>query len=148
MPEHEPIGRIHIERLRLGGAVATGRRIAHMADADITPQLEHVLLAEDIAHQPLPLAHADKAIGDGDDARRVLAAVLQHRQRVIEPLVDGGSADDGCDAAHGVSLRLGCRWASHLVEQTLGLATAVVHLLDHLRVEPAAGERLEVDDAV
>ncbi len=47
----DPVGRVDVEGLGLRGAVATGRRIAHMADADIAAQLEHVVLLEHVAHQ-------------------------------------------------------------------------------------------------
>jgi hypothetical protein len=36
-----------------------------------------------------------------DDAGRVLAAVLQQQQRVVDQLVDGRLGDDADDAAHG-----------------------------------------------
>ena len=37
----------------------------------------------------------------GHDAGGILAAVLQHRQRVIDPLIDRAGPDDADDAAHG-----------------------------------------------
>jgi len=41
-----------------------------------------------------------------DDARRILAAVLQQQQAVIDELVDGGFADDADYPAHGVPIMM------------------------------------------
>ena len=99
--EADAVGRIHVERLRLGGAVAAGGRIAHVADADVAGELEHVPLLEHVAHQACALARAQPPLEGGHDAGRILAAVLQHRQRIIQALIDGTGADDADDAAHG-----------------------------------------------
>ena len=64
-------------------------------------QLEHVLLLEHIAHQARALARAQPPFEGRHDAGGILAAVLQHRQRVIQTLIDGAGADDADDAAHG-----------------------------------------------
>ena len=104
--EADAVRRVHVEGLRFGGAVAPGRGIAHMAHADVALELLHVVLLEHIAHQALALAHEQLAFGDRGDARRVLAAMLQHRQRVIDPLIDSAGSDDSGNAAHSVeSLR-------------------------------------------
>ena len=58
----DAVGRIDVERLRFGGAVAAGGRITHVADADVAPELEHVLLLEHIAHQARALAHEQLAV--------------------------------------------------------------------------------------
>jgi hypothetical protein len=50
-----PVRRIHVERLSLGGAVASGGGISHMAHADVALELLHVVLLEHVAHQALPL---------------------------------------------------------------------------------------------
>ena len=52
----DAVGCIDVERLRLRGAVTAGCRIAHVTDADIAGQLEHVLLLEHVAHQAGALA--------------------------------------------------------------------------------------------
>ena len=96
----DAVGRVHVERLGFRGAVASGGRIANMAHAHVAPELLHVVLLEYIAHQPATLAHEQLAFGHGRDARRVLAAVLQHRQRVINALVDRAGSDDSGNAAH------------------------------------------------
>ena len=98
--EADAVGRVDVEGLRLGDAVVAGRGIAHMADTDVATQFEHVLLAEDIAHQARALAHGGEPLARGHDAGGILAAVLQHRQRVIETLVDRFGTDDSCKPAH------------------------------------------------
>ena len=96
----DAVGSIDVERLRLGGAVAAGGRIAHVADADVARQLQHVLLLEHIAHQAGALARAQPALEGGHDAGGILAAMLQHRQRIVQTLIDRAGADDADDAAH------------------------------------------------
>ena len=99
--EADAVRGVDVERLRLGGAVAAGRRIAHVADAGVALQLEHVVLLEYIAHQAAALAHAQLAVTrGGGDAGGVLTAVLQHGERVVQALIDGAGTDDADDAAH------------------------------------------------
>jgi hypothetical protein len=98
--ETDAVGRVHVERLGLGDAVATGGGIADMPDADIAFQLEHVLLLEHIAHQATALAHAQPAIPGCRDTRRILTAMLQHRQSVINTLIDCARTDDADNSAH------------------------------------------------
>ena len=58
------------------------------------------MLLEDVAHESAALAHVELALAAGGDAGGVLAAMLQHRESVIETLVDGAHSDDADDAAH------------------------------------------------
>jgi hypothetical protein len=70
-------------------------------DADLAAQAEHVLVGvEHVAHQPVVLAQVQLVAVARDDAGRVLAAVLQHRQRVVQLLVDRRVRDEADDAAH------------------------------------------------
>ena len=87
--EADAVGRVDVERLRFGGAVATGRRIAHVADADVAAQVA-ACAAAGTRRAPgrRPCASTDAAFG-GHDAGGILAAVLQHRQRVIERWLTG-----------------------------------------------------------
>ena len=103
--EADAVRRVDVERLRLGRAVATGRRIAHVADADVALQLQHVPLLEHVAHEADVLAQEQLAFVLGHDARGILAAVLQHGQRVIDLLVDRAETDDADDSAHACALR-------------------------------------------
>ena len=98
--ETDAVGRVDVERLRLRGAVAAGGGIADVADAGIALELEHVVLLEDVAHQAAVLAHAKLPVAGGRDAGGVLAAMLQHRQRVIDALIDRARSDDTDDSAH------------------------------------------------
>ncbi len=106
-----------------------------MADADVAPQLEHVMLLEDIAHQAAALAHAQFAFDGSGDAGGILAAMLQHGERVVQPLVDRACADDSDDSAHNAVLTACGRGSTavlrHLLandgSQAVGDALAVGH---------------------
>ncbi len=91
---------VDIERLRFGGTVAAGGWITHVADTDVAGELEHVLLLEHIAHQACALARAEPTLESGHDAGGVLTTVLQHRQRIIQTLIDRAGADHPDDTAH------------------------------------------------
>src|SRR4029077_2739315 len=100
MAETNAVGRIDVEGLRVVRAVGACGRVADMSDSDIAAKLEHVLLLEHIAHQPRILAHEQLAVRRGHDARGVLTAMLQHRQRVIDALIDRADPDHSDDSAH------------------------------------------------
>ena len=59
-----------------------------MTNADVAGQGEHVAGVEDIAHETVVLAQKQLVSVTGCDARRVLAAVLQHGQGIIDVLID------------------------------------------------------------
>ena len=86
--EADSVRRVHVERLGFRGVVAAGGRVADMAHAHVALELLHVVLLEHVAHQALALADEQLAVLDGRDARGILTAVLEHRQRVIDALVD------------------------------------------------------------
>ena len=101
-PSTMPNGRVDVERLRLGRVGRrAGGRVAAMGDADVARQRAHVARAEHVAHHAGALVHVEGVVLAGDDARRVLAAVLQEQQPVVEQLVDGRASDDSEDPAHG-----------------------------------------------
>ena len=50
---------------------------------------------------PAALVHVERVALGRDDARRVLAAVLQQQQPVVEELIDGRTGDDAENPAHG-----------------------------------------------
>src|SRR3546814_5488169 len=60
-------------------------------------------VVEHVAHQSVALVHAQLGAVGGGDARRVLAAVLQHGQSVVQRCRDFSGSDDADDAAHGGS---------------------------------------------
>src|SRR5690606_38727989 len=77
-----------------------GGRVAAMADAYVAAQAEHAGLVEHVAHQAATLVQAQAAAVQRGDAGRILAAVLQDGERVIERRGDFRLADDADDSAH------------------------------------------------
>jgi len=76
-----------------------------MPNAHAALQARERASVEDVAHHAVCLALVEAAAGAaGDDARRILAAVLQQREALID-LGRGGGArlceEQGEDAAHG-----------------------------------------------
>jgi hypothetical protein len=71
-----------------------------MGDADMTRQRAHVARPKYVAHHAGAFLHVEGLVLAGDDARRVLAAVLQEQQAVIEQLVNGRASDNAQNAAH------------------------------------------------
>jgi hypothetical protein len=71
-----------------------------VTDADVALELEHVLLLKHVAHQTRVLAHEQLARLAGHDSGGVLPAMLQHRQRVIDALIDRAHSNHSDDAAH------------------------------------------------
>ena len=116
---------VHVEGLRLRRARRAGGRVAHMADANVAGELGYLLLLEDVADLAVVLVQAQPPVVLCDDAGRILAAVLQGEER----LVDGGDrgralgADDAGDAAHGGAGGIkssGLRFFSHPLEADAG----------------------------
>jgi len=103
MRKTNAVGRIDVERLGFGGAVAACGRIAHMADADVALQLHHVMLLKDVAHQARALPDIKLAFARGHDARCILAAVLQHGQRIVDALIDRAVSHHADNSAHARS---------------------------------------------
>src|SRR5690606_9601494 len=81
--------------------LAAGGGIAAVADAHPALQQAHAAVVEHVAHQAVALVHAQGGAGGGGDAGRVLAAVLEHGQAVVQRGRDPGGSDDADDAAHG-----------------------------------------------
>ena len=81
---------IDVEGLRFIRRRAPGGRIADVPDAHAPPERLHVVRLEDVAHESVGLALVDLASA-GEDARRILSAVLQRGQRVVQVLVDVGT---------------------------------------------------------
>ncbi len=87
--EDDAVRRVDVERLRLLLAVgAAGGRVAHLAEADPARQRPHVAGAKDVADHAARLLHEALRPLHGDDAGRVLAAVLEQQQGVVDQLVD------------------------------------------------------------
>ena len=101
---HDAKGRVDVKGLRLFLAVGVaGRGVAHLPQAVVARQGAHIARAKDIAHHALGLVHEELALLLGDDAGRILAAVLQQQQGVIEQLIDRCRAGNAYDSTHTTS---------------------------------------------
>ena len=98
--ERQTERRIDEERLCLGRRIATGGRIAHMADAHVAVKRVHVAGVEHVAHQAIVLAQIHVTSVAGENAGGVLAAMLHHRQTVVNSLIDRCFRQDTNNAAH------------------------------------------------
>ena len=98
--EADPIRRVHVERLRLGQARAAGRRVAHVPQAHVAGELQHVPFLEHVADQAVALANAQPPAVVGHDACRILSAVLEDGERIVERLVHGFMANDSDESTH------------------------------------------------
>ena len=59
-----------------------------MGDTGVAEQDPHVPGPEHVAHQAIALVHGELPAVRGDDAGRILAAMLQQQQAIVEQLVD------------------------------------------------------------
>src|SRR5471032_1013877 len=96
--------RVDVERLRFLFAGRAGGRIAAVADARVALQRTHIAGAENVTHQAVGLVHGKHTAVIGRDPRRILAAVLQQQQSVVQQLIDRLMGNDADDATHGVLL--------------------------------------------
>ena len=74
-----------------------------MANANVALKSKHVALEEDICHQAVGLSQSEVPVGIGENSRRVLTAVLENGQPVIQQLIHMCSlmANNAKDATHG-----------------------------------------------
>jgi len=98
-----PVGRVHVERLRLGGGLGPRRGIATMPDAHVALQAHHVTGVEHIPNETHRLAHVELAGLARHDPRGILTAMLQHGQPIIEGLIHRAVAHHADDSAHRLS---------------------------------------------
>ncbi|MCY1166698.1 hypothetical protein D9M73_66470 [compost metagenome] len=105
--QHQAERCVDIKRLGLVFTVGVARRrVTHLAQAHVARQRAHVACAEHITHHTLGLVHVKLAPELRDDARRVLATVLQQQQAVIDQLVNGCLANNADDSTHKFSFLL------------------------------------------
>jgi hypothetical protein len=71
-----------------------------MSNTDIAGKLDHVTLPKNVANKAVALALTQAVVTPGYDARSILAAVLQHGQRVIERLPCWAATNYSDDATH------------------------------------------------
>ena len=99
--EHQAEGRVDIKGLRLVFAEGVARRrVTHLPQTDIARQCAHVAGAENVAHHALGLVHEKFTTQLRDDARRVLPAVLQQQEAVIDQLINRSVTDNTNYSAH------------------------------------------------
>ena len=99
--EHDPVGSVHVERLGfLVRARATLGRVTHLTDPDIAREVAHVARAKHVAHEPHGLVHVKVKSVERGNARRVLTAMLQEVQRIVDALVHRFPGHHGNDTAH------------------------------------------------
>ena len=91
----------HMERLDVLGDTRADGGIAHVADPELPLQAADVFSVEDVAHEPLAALHMER-LGHRDDPRRVLAAVLDREQCVVNICEDVSSVGrvDPDEATH------------------------------------------------
>jgi hypothetical protein len=66
----------------------------------VPAQAQHVAALEHVTDETIALARMQPPVLFGHDACGILAAVLQHRQRVVQALVDRFLADYSDDSTH------------------------------------------------
>ena len=99
--EHQAEWCVDIKGLRLVFAEGvTRRRVTHLPQTDIARQCAHVAGAENVAHHALGLVHEKFTTQLRDDARRVLPAVLQQQEAVIDQLINRSVTDNTNYSAH------------------------------------------------
>ena len=100
--QHDAKRGVHIKGLRFFLAVGVARcGVAHLAQAAVAGQRAHIAGAKHVFDHALGLVHKELALLLGDDARSILAAVLQEQQGVINELVHRCVADNADDSTHG-----------------------------------------------
>ena len=99
--KHQAKRRVDIKRLRLVFAEGVARRrVTHLPQTDIARQGAHVAGTENVAHHALGLVHEKLAPELRDDARRVLPAMLQQQEAVVNELIDRSVTDNTNYSAH------------------------------------------------
>ena len=71
-----------------------------MAHSDISRQSQHMAVTKHVTYQPITLADMQSIVIPGHNAGRILPAMLQNRQRVINRLVNRTITYYANNAAH------------------------------------------------
>ena len=98
--KRDSVRRVDVEGLRFGGGVPARGGIAHVTDPHGALEREHVAGMEHVPNESAALALMQALTVPGDNAGRVLPAVLQRGEGVVEVLVDRRAGDDAYDGAH------------------------------------------------
>ena len=119
--EGEAVGGIDIQRLGQGRAAAAGGGVAHVGDAHLPGEPPHVAGAENILDQAVVLAQIEFAAVAGHDAGGILAAVLQHRQGVIQAKANILAGNNPNQTTHDSTLPPSSVAAGHYMTIPLGV---------------------------
>src|SRR3989344_650925 len=98
--QRQAIGGVHVKRLGLGRGIAARGGIAHVADAHVALEAEHVALLEHVAHLAVVLAQMDALILAGEDTRGILTAMLQNQHAIVNGLINRSLGKNPDNAAH------------------------------------------------
>ena len=96
----DTVGRIDVKGLRLSRRRTACGRIPDVAYAHGAAQFDHVLHIEHVARQTIVLAQMQFTALASHDPGRILTAMLQHQQGVIQRLIDRPPADYAYNSAH------------------------------------------------
>jgi hypothetical protein len=75
-----------------------------MANANVTRESFHVMLAKNITHQTIAFALIKAAIAKGHHARRILASMLQYGECIVNRLIDRACSNYANYATHRLAL--------------------------------------------
>ena len=98
--EANAVRRVDVKRLGFEVARAAGRRVTGVSEAHIAAQAQHVAFLENIPNETVAPAQMQPATFGRHDSRGVLASVLKHGERIVEPLIDRLLSDDSDDSTH------------------------------------------------
>ncbi len=83
----DPVGRVDEEGLGVFSPSSSDGRVAGVAQADVASQADGMLGSKDISNQAVSLFGVETAV-IGDDARRILASVLDGKKALIQIFED------------------------------------------------------------
>jgi hypothetical protein len=85
-----PMRKIRVKRLRFGTRARTGGGVTNVSQADVAPQIDHVMCLEHVLYEAVIFTEMEASAFGGDNAGGVLAAVLKDREAVEDALIDVG----------------------------------------------------------
>mmetsp|Transcript_27629 Transcript_27629/g.58388 ORF Transcript_27629/g.58388 Transcript_27629/m.58388 type:complete len:107 (+) Transcript_27629:1548-1868(+) len=105
MSDANTMREVSVKRLGLCAGAGTGRGVSNVAQAKITPKVDHVMGLEDVLDEAIFFTQMETAAFGGDDAGSVLTTMLEDREAVKYHLVDMGifvSQENSNNTAHDV----------------------------------------------
>jgi len=73
------MGIIRVERLSLRTGARAGGGIADVTQAEVTAEIHHVMVLEDVLDKAIVFSEVESALFGGNDSGGVLASVLKDR---------------------------------------------------------------------